>query len=502
MRPTQWLFRQPFSNKTELLLQATSAEAAVLRDYLTTWLCMAQLAFACLGLQELCEGLKDPLAIVSFVEERGAGMENWGTCHQVAFIAQHEENNTQMLYGIPKEDLEDDEELRDQNEVIIKTEALFMPEFKKRKRLSRSQLREMKAGLGGNQVQTSSKVKTKKNEHRDRWSSERYELAEKRMWEVLKSKGATFANPISRPDLRVAARKLIGDTGLLDHLLKHIDGKVAPGGAERFRRWFNTKGTMEYWLESANLHKIRQDAGVQDPYWIPPSTFKAGSPPENSDSSGELKLLQEEMAKLKNFTWQETHKELVKWKAMTEQRLTGIMASLNGVQGMYGELIIWKSKMEQQLVEITNKLNELQASREHLTFNPPPERWEDWLESSNLDNIQGDELVAPWFGSTQLLNVQQEVALQDPNSVLPTQLLNDELTNAKSDFLEVVPNKQEEDQLNVTPDSSITDNSKSDLDNSLVLYQEMFIELFKWKDKADQQLTEISNIVHGMLRTK
>lgn len=30
--------------------------------------------------------------------------------------------------------------------------------------------------------------------------------------------------------------------------------------------------------------------------------------------------------------WQETHKELVKWKAMTEQRLTWIMTSLKGVQ--------------------------------------------------------------------------------------------------------------------------------------------------------------------------
>jgi len=50
------------------------------------------------------------------------------------------------------------------------------------------------------------------------------------MWEVLKGDGATFENPITRPALRMAARKHIGDTGLLDHLLKHIDGKVAPGG--------------------------------------------------------------------------------------------------------------------------------------------------------------------------------------------------------------------------------------------------------------------------------
>lgn len=120
------------------------------------------------------------------------------------------------------------------------------------------------------------------------------------MWEVLKAKGATFANPISRPALRAAARKYIGDTGLLDHLLKHIDGKVTPGGDERFRRWFNPIGTMQYWLESANLAKIREDAGVDDPYWTPQSPVKPGSPLKNSDSS-ELKLLQTEMDKLKKY---------------------------------------------------------------------------------------------------------------------------------------------------------------------------------------------------------
>lgn len=97
---------------------------------------------------------------------------------------------------------------------------------------------------------------------------------------------------------------------------------------------------------------------------------------------------------------------------------------------MYGEMVIWKSKIEQQLGEITSKLSDLQASKEQTTFNPPSERWQDWLESTNLDNIQGDELV-PWFGSTDLLNVQQEVVFQDPNSVLPSQLLNDEPTNMK-----------------------------------------------------------------------
>lgn len=123
------------------------------------------------------------------------------------------------------------------------------------------------------------------------------------MLEVMKAEGATFSNPIPRPVLRMAARKHIGDTGLLDHLLKQIDGKVAPGGAERFRRWFNAKGIMEYWLENADLVNIRQEAGVHDPYWVPQSStsvHKCGNF-EDPESTGELRLLRAEMAKMKRY---------------------------------------------------------------------------------------------------------------------------------------------------------------------------------------------------------
>jgi len=122
------------------------------------------------------------------------------------------------------------------------------------------------------------------------------------MWEVLKGEGATFESPITRPALRMAVRKHIGDTGLLDHLLKHIDGRLAPGGTERFRRRFNTKGIMEYWSESANLDEIRQETGMQDPYRIQPSKLRAGSVPmQNMDSVDELKMLKIEMAQMKRY---------------------------------------------------------------------------------------------------------------------------------------------------------------------------------------------------------
>jgi hypothetical protein len=120
------------------------------------------------------------------------------------------------------------------------------------------------------------------------------------MLEVLKAEGATFGNPISRPALRTAARKRIGDTGLLDHLLKHIDGKVIPGGTERFRRCFSPTGVMEYWLESADLVNIRREAGWQDPYWVPPNRPGCG-PSQDPVSAGELMLLKTEIVKLKRL---------------------------------------------------------------------------------------------------------------------------------------------------------------------------------------------------------
>jgi hypothetical protein len=90
----------------------------------------------------------------------------------------------------------------------------------------------------------------------------------------MKEKEAVYGNSIMRAGLRSEARKYIGDTGLLDHLLKHMAGKVAPGGVERFRRRHNVEGSMEYWLESADLVDIRQEIGVQDPYWTPPPGWK------------------------------------------------------------------------------------------------------------------------------------------------------------------------------------------------------------------------------------
>ncbi|EPS70441.1 hypothetical protein M569_04322, partial [Genlisea aurea] len=134
---------------------------------------------------------------------------------------------------------------------------------------------------------------------KDRWSTERYKLAEKNLLAVMKQKGATAETPILRPLLRSEARKKIGDTGLLDHLLKHMAGKLAPGGQERFRRRHNPDGAMEYWLENADLMNIRREAGVSDPFWVPPPGWKLGdSPHQDPICAREIKLLKDEVMQI------------------------------------------------------------------------------------------------------------------------------------------------------------------------------------------------------------
>ena len=65
-----------------------------------------------------------------------AGMDLWGAHHRLLFIGRHEEDGTP--------DTSMGEESNDEEEKIIKTEPVFVPEIKKRKRLSLSQLKEVK----------------------------------------------------------------------------------------------------------------------------------------------------------------------------------------------------------------------------------------------------------------------------------------------------------------------------------------------------------------------
>ncbi|XP_039042418.1 protein DYAD-like [Hibiscus syriacus] len=359
---------------------------------------------------------------------------------------------------------------------------------------------------------------------------ERYNLAEESMLEIMKAEGAVYEHPISRPALRMAARKLIGDTGLLDHLLKHIDGKVAPGGTDRFRRCYNTSGVMEYWLESADLANKRKEAGISQ-FWQKPDE----APFHASTSAIELKLLKDEMGKMKRDlqelvskqqepdqanSIEEMQKDMVKWKAKTDGRLMEFMSSLNGMQIMCKELMTWKARVEQQMLEISNSLSSLQESKQCNLFSPATsERWEDWFKSTNLDNFQGGNL-GPWLDNPELINFAQDVVQDSGLTPLAWQqpghspfeglvcaqdldMINEEMDKIMSTVQELgAPRRQGEDQSNVTPDSSVTSNSKTDHDSLLLLVQEMLKDLMKWKTKTKQQLADISSMVSVLLKSR
>ncbi|KAJ0788949.1 putative protein DYAD/AMEIO [Helianthus annuus] len=248
---------------------------------------------------------------IGVARELKNNMIRWGVRRQVMFIGRPKESsNTQSSSSFvqgeeevkieqqnSKDECQEDEEVEDQEEnddgpeddSLECTRILRKRKGKQVKHLWQTNKKPMKRCR-----------KLVIRDPSDRWSKERYKAAELSLLEAMKEKKAMIGNPITRPALRVEARKRIGDTGLLDHLLKHVANKVAPCGTLRFRRSHNADGAMEYWLESADLLKIRKDAGVKDPFWIPPSGWKPGdSLVQDPIVAKEIRNLQEVISNIK-----------------------------------------------------------------------------------------------------------------------------------------------------------------------------------------------------------
>lgn len=451
-------------------------------------------------------------------ELRRVGLLQWGDSRQVKLMDHQGQSAAQQSSSIVKEEYEID----DKKAVKIKYSSFS--ELGKRKCVTYNRRNKDKAASQGKQA--------KRQNPLERWSAERIKTAQGCLFEILKSEGAVFGNAIARPALRTAARKRIGDTGLLDHLLKHIDGKVEPSGTERFRRCYNTVGVMEYWLESPDLVDLRKEAGVSDPNWVPPSWWKPGMGLiQESVPAGEVKVLREEIDKMKrdmqellskqqekdqtqSILNEEIRKELMKWKSKTDNRMMEMSKSLACMQDVNKQLVIWKAGTEKQLAEISNVLSSLQASNQCAALSPSTsERWEDWLESTNLDNLQGGD-IASWLEVTGGVEFGQAAPFQNPclapaswskpvENLAQALICSQEMDLIKNDIPKtnsyvqevVVPSRQEEDIANVTPDSSVTDYSKLDLDTSVVPFQEKLKELLQWKAKTELQLLELSNAI-------
>ncbi|KAI4332791.1 hypothetical protein L6164_017672 [Bauhinia variegata] len=307
------------------------------------------------------------------------GMVQWGKRRQVRFLGRHEEQKFESLAvslerketGVDKTEQKGRErgstKKRKKDEDTEAVQAMSL-EVRRTRQSERNQnerrgIQKSKESKAKKQSQVICSKKRKLSI--DRWSAERYKLAEESMLKVMKAKGAVYGNPILRPALRTEARKLIGDTGLLDHLLKHMAGKVAPGETYRFRRRHNAEGSMEYWLESADLVNIRREAGVEDPYWTPPVGWKPGdNPSQDPICAKEIREMKEEIAKLKIDVQELLSKKQEDALAIVATP-SSCLSSLNldnecsliSMQEMYVELVNKKAKIDEKLEEISKTLS-------------------------------------------------------------------------------------------------------------------------------------------------
>ncbi|XP_074279334.1 protein DYAD-like isoform X2 [Silene latifolia] len=256
-----------------------------------------------------------------------------------------------------------------------------------------SQYRKTKRNIKRESLENLTKVEVNGKDRVDRWSLIRYEVAVKNMVEVLKANKASYSNPISRGTLRIEARKKIGDTGLLDHLLKHLAGKVVPsGGDERLRRRCAPDGTMEYWLESADLVNIRKEAGIQDPYWTPPPGWKKGDciSSHNCICCQQVRLLKEELNSLRR---KETDPKFKEDKQHTVTVVLPENASTPGRfnKDSYEALAKKKSLMVEQLHKMSKALVQLEAEMKKVKSQKGAEGARKPLMITYSKNLSGEE---------------------------------------------------------------------------------------------------------------
>nr|ANC48865.1 SWITCH1 [Boechera holboellii] len=312
-------------------------------------------------------------------ELRSGEMIKWGRRLRVQYKSRHidckkntegKESSGVKEGGVCKEEIEEEDDDDDDGNETEETKQIAneMTDGNRKRKLIESSTERLaqRAKVYDQKKENQIVVYKRRAEKKfiDRWSVDRYKLAERNMLKVMKEKNAVFGNSILRSQLRSEARKLIGDTGLLDHMLKHMAGKVAPGGQDRFMRKHNADGAMEYWLESSDLIHIRKEAGVEDPYWTPPPGWKLGdNPTQDPVCAGEIREIREELASLK--------RELEKLASKKEEEELVIVTTPNScvtsqnvdndnlttpAKEIYADLLKKKYKIEDQLVIIGETL--------------------------------------------------------------------------------------------------------------------------------------------------
>ncbi|GAB4836810.1 hypothetical protein Ancab_001723 [Ancistrocladus abbreviatus] len=348
------------------------------REFAENRHCKAFWLEQCLGAENfsmpvsMCNSVEDVDSKIGtcLFELQASGFKGWGIRRLVAYVPNDAENEHQYSNHSALSKGEEEEEKQEQ-QLDGKDEAITGSGKRKRQRTVHRKTKPSKRHNGQKTTLTMCK---QKGNYIDRWPVERYERAKLELLEVMKAKGAVYGSAISRSVLRTEARKRIGDTGLLDHLLKHVAGQLAPGGAERFRRRFDSEGTMEYWLESADLVDVRKEYGIDDPYWTPPPGWQPGDSTcvHNSDCATEIRLLREELAKMK--TKMQSAASMVQCDKLSTdlppnssvciepvEMLEIGSSELKALKEMREDLLKRKARTEEQLLEISASLRKVEA---------------------------------------------------------------------------------------------------------------------------------------------
>ncbi|GAB4854615.1 hypothetical protein Ancab_023197 [Ancistrocladus abbreviatus] len=300
------------------------------------------------------------------------GLKQWSKRRRSTFIGKQRENNDSVVNLPSIVKTEDDQEMMEEEGDDQECSNGRRESLRRKRKCDASVASEKNTKIerhGRRKIKKESKFINPKS----RWTEERYKLAEKNILEVMKAKGAVYGRPMLRPELRMEARKLIGDTGLLDHLLKHMAGKLAPGGKERFRRRHNPEGAMEYWLENAELMNLRKEAGIDDPYWTPPPGWKPGdSPTKETSCAREIKLLKEQIANMNREI-----EELLNSKQQNSQVMiaptgsdaVGQKIDINSfipLKVMHQELVRRKVKIEEKLLIVSKAIDAMEEDANKL----------------------------------------------------------------------------------------------------------------------------------------
>ncbi|KAJ3701988.1 hypothetical protein LUZ61_005693 [Rhynchospora tenuis] len=298
-----------------------------------------------------------------------SGNLQWGTRKKVFFVTKQRDSPLPLPSAeeeVTKKEGSEKKSLREEgkksenklgedvNQGLNERERQFNGDERKRENTCTDDMKLMKERREPKPKELERKCRAKKAGS-SRWPPARVEYAEKSLVKVIEKMGATWDKPVLRSDLRSEARKQIGDTGLLDHLLNHMAGMVVADGKKGFCRQHNSKGKIEYWLEPADLAQIHQRDRITNPLCACHDHYKKVA----YQLKQEVNLLRSENEDLKlmmlqsqvqlqlqavDQPWKEKHDSLLKQHQKLQEQFSAISTSLLAMKEMISSMKAQKEK--------------------------------------------------------------------------------------------------------------------------------------------------------------